>query len=86
MFRPVRSARTNANIHAISMAAKKDGRDIPSTEKTRAILSTKVSFSIAVMIPMNTPRISAKRMETVARRIVFGKASARMDETFRWLW
>ena len=68
------------------MAAKKDGSDIPKTEKKKLILSNQEPLKTAHKMPMMIPTIIAKKMETKASKAVFGKASVRISDTNRLLW
>lgn len=86
MLSPVTSASKKAKTHAKRIAAKKEGTDIPKTEKKRAILSNQLPLKTAHKTPIVIPTIMAKNMETTAKSAVFGKASDKISITCRLLW
>ena len=63
-------------IQAITIAEKKEGTDIPNTPKIRDKLSNKLSLNTADKTPTNKPIKRASKIDVVANKIVFGKASA----------
>ena len=68
------------------MAAKKEGRDIPRTEKTSASRSITEFLYRAHTIPVRIPATKAKAMATNARINVLIKLSKRISDTFLLVW
>ena len=56
------------------MEAKKEGKDIPSTETNKIILSSNVSLYNAENTPKRSPNTKANIMEESAKTKVFLKA------------
>ena len=83
---PVTSSSKKPKIQAMSMAAKKEGNDIPIVVMKRVNLLRNLVFNTAARMPMAKPKIMAMEMDTTARSSVFGKASPSTSETLRLLW
>ena len=81
MESPVKLASKKPKNQANKMAEKKEGTDIPKTEKNKANLSSKESLKIAEKTPNNIPKKSAIQMEAKAKTKVFGKVSAITEVT-----
>ena len=86
MLKPVTSSKMKPKIHAIRMAAKNEGNDMPMVVMNKVSLFKKFVLKTAVRIPMAKPRMKAMEMDTTARSNVLGKASPRILETLRLLW
>jgi len=81
MDNPVISASKKPKIQANKIAEKKEGTDIPKTEKNKTNLSSKESLRIAERTPNNIPIKSARQMEVKAKTKVFGKVSVITEVT-----
>ena len=58
------------------IAEKKDGTDIPNTDKNKVSLSIIESFKTAANTPSNIPIKSAIAIEDIAKKKVLGNVSA----------
>ena len=81
MASPVISASKKPKNQANKIAEKKEGTDIPKTEKNKINLSSNESLKIAEKTPSNIPKKSAIQMEVRAKKKVFGKVSVITEVT-----
>ena len=65
----------------MSMAAKKEGMDMPNDEARMAVRSKIPSFLSAAMMPVAVPRMKASAREDRASMKVLGRACTKMEPT-----
>ena len=75
MLKPVHDSRTKPKSHAMRMAAKNDGSDMPIVVINNVKRFKKLEFTTAVSTPRSTPITKANKIDTKASIRVFGKAS-----------
>ena len=75
MLNPVTDSRTKPKSHAMRIAAKNEGNDIPIVVINNVKRFKKLLFTMAVSTPRSTPITKANKIDTNASIKVFGKAS-----------